>query len=82
MTNRTTSRHRLIKTPIHHIAIGIPIKNEDGNYALRIKKPNSPEYEDFPLKTLIEMVISGANDFTRETQIPRREGIAAPKTNP
>ena len=48
----------LVRTPIHQIPIGEPVKSPDGTYCLRIKKPKGPEVEEVPLDKLFSMVIS------------------------
>ena len=60
MNQRRSKTPRLLRTPIHHIPIGVPLKKIDGRYVLQIKKPNGPEYEELSLDSLISMVVTEA----------------------
>ncbi len=61
MDKDSSTRARIIKTPVHHIPIGVPFK-KDGQYGLRIKKPQCQEFEDVPLDHLITMVVAEAKE--------------------
>lgn len=77
MEERTAHKPHLIKTPVHNIPIGEPVKTSDGHYCIRIKKPKGSEYEDLPLDCLISMVVKEADAQHGTKQIPHSEGIAA-----
>ena len=49
MEENIVSKPHLIKTPVHKIPIGEPVKNPDGHYSIRIKKPKGNEYEELSL---------------------------------
>lgn len=51
---------KIIRTPKFRIPIGEAVKNADGHYSLKIKKPKSPEIEEVTLDQLIKMVLSEA----------------------
>ena len=50
----------MVYTPKCHIPIGEAVKNENGEYALRIKKPNSPDIEVVSIVELLSEVIQTA----------------------
>lgn len=77
MENHPVSKPHLIKTPVHNIPIGEPVKTPDGHYCIRIKKPKGSEYEDLTLDCLISMVVKEADAQNGTKQIPHSEGIAA-----
>ena len=74
MHESTARKPRIIKTPVHKIPIGVPFRSKDGRYGLRIKKPQSQEYEEIELEQLFEMVVKQAQ--TTDPQVPRPEGTA------
>lgn len=77
MEERTAYKPHLIKTPVHNIPIGEPVKTPDGHYCIRIKKPKGSEYEELPLDYLISMVVTGADSQSGTKQAPHSEGAAA-----
>jgi hypothetical protein len=76
MEERTSHKLRLIKTPVHNIPIGEPVKTPDGHYGLRIKRPKGNEYEEMSLDTLIFMVVTLADTQSCTQQVPHNEGAA------
>ena len=57
---KSEKRTRLVRTPIHKIAIGEAIKEPDGHYSLRIKRPDKAEYEVIALDQLFSIVMNEA----------------------
>ena len=74
MENCSVSKPRLIRTPVHKIPIGEAVKEPDGHYSLRIKKPKGKDYEELSLDHLISMVITEADTHYSAEQVPRFEG--------
>ena len=60
MTNKKATKKKMVYTPEHHIPIGEAVKTAYGEYALRIKKPNSPEVETISIGKLVSEVVSTA----------------------
>ncbi len=54
-------RSRLVKTPKHHIPIGEAIKDDNGFYSVRIKKPGAKEVEVISLDRLNRMIMEQAD---------------------
>ena len=54
------TRPKIVRTPVHGSPIGEAIKNPDGHYSLKIKKPKGPEVEEVALDQLFSMVMSEA----------------------
>lgn len=62
MTNKAAGKSRIVKTPIHNIPIGEPIKNDDGRLGLRMKKQGELEFEDVWIDQMFTMVAKAVND--------------------
>lgn len=77
MEENIVSKPHLIKTPVHKIPIGEPVKNPDGHYSIRIKKPKGNEYEELSLNHLISMVVMEADSHPKTKQVPHLEGAAS-----
>ncbi len=56
MTKSNNKNNRMVYTPEHHIPVGEAVMMENGEYALRIKKPKGPEYEVISLGKLMTAV--------------------------
>ena len=54
-------KSKMVYTPLRHIPIGEAIKDENGNYALRIKKPNSHDVEVVSIGTLFSVIAQTAD---------------------
>ena len=54
----------MIRTPLHGIPIGEALRQADGRYILRIKRPKGNEIEDVPLERLLSMVVRTAEEST------------------
>ena len=53
---------KIVRTPLHNIPVGEPIKHNDGHYSLRLKKPGEQVFEDVAIDQLFSMVISEAEE--------------------
>ena len=60
MANSKTAKKKMVYTPECHIPLGEAVKTEQGEYALRIKKPQGQEYEIVPIGTLVSQVAQAA----------------------
>ena len=60
MADKKKQKKKMVYTPKCHIPIGEAVKNENGEYALRIKKPNSPDIEVVSIVELLSEVIQTA----------------------
>lgn len=58
----TTSNGKLVRTPRLNIPIGEAIKNNDGCYFLRIKRPKSNDIEELSLDVLFSLVVNNVED--------------------
>lgn len=58
------TRSKMIRTPLHGIPIGEALRQADGRYILRIKRPKGNEIEDVPLERLLSMVVRTAEEST------------------
>ena len=50
---------KMIYTPLRRIPIGEAVQRADGTYALRIKKPNTDEFDEISMDHLVAAVIKG-----------------------
>lgn len=55
-TKSKTQKKKMVYTPEQHIPLGEAVKTPNGEYALRIKKPNSSLYEVVTIGTLISQL--------------------------
>lgn len=60
MTGRTEAKKKMVYTPECHIPIGEAILTDNGEYALRIKKPKSQDVEVVPIGKLMTQVAKAA----------------------
>ena len=60
MADKKKQKKKMVYTPKCHIPIGEAVKKENGEYALRIKKPNSPDIEVVSIVELMSEVIQTA----------------------
>ncbi len=79
MEENSYHKPHIIKTPVHKIPIGEAVKKADGHYSIRIKRPQSSEYEELSLDHLISMVVAATDSVQGIVQAPRYEGAAAQK---
>lgn len=61
---------RVLKTPVHKIPIGEAVKKPDGRYCLRIKRPKGDDIEEVPLDQLMSMVVTEADDESKQAETP------------
>ncbi len=61
MKDKSTCGPALVKSPVLHIPIGEPIRNDEGRIGLRVKKPGEQEYEDVWLDQMVTMVAKAVN---------------------
>ena len=61
MADKKNKKKKMVYTPKCHIPIGEAIKDENGNYALRIKKPNSHDVEVVSIGTLFSVIAQTAD---------------------
>ena len=61
MADKKNKKKKMVYTPNCHIPIGEAVKKENGEYALRIKKPNSPDIEVVSIVELMSEVIQTAD---------------------
>ena len=64
MTDIKSERSRMVYTPECHIPIGEAILTDNGEYALRIKKPKSQEVEVISIGKLMTQVAQVAQSTT------------------
>lgn len=60
MADTKGKKKKMVYTPECHIPIGEAVKIENGEYALRIKKPNSQEVEVISIGKLVSKVAQTA----------------------
>ena len=60
MADKKNKKKKMVYTPKCHSPIGEAVKKENGEYALRIKKPNSPDIEVVSIVELLSEVIQTA----------------------
>ena len=64
MTEKKTKSSKMVYTPQCHIPIGEAIVTDNGEYALRIKKPKSQEVEVISIGKLMTQVAQAAESAT------------------
>lgn len=64
MTEKKPKTSKMVYTPQCHIPIGEAILTENGEYALRIKKPKSQEVEVISIGKLMTQVAQAAESTT------------------
>lgn len=56
------SKKNMIYTPQQHIPVGEAVKTDTGELAIRVKKPNAPQYEIVPIGAFVTQVAQAAED--------------------
>lgn len=70
MVNGTNKKpDNMVYSPTHHIPLGQAVKNQDGDYALRVKRDKNT-YEVISVGKLVAQIIQAA-DLSAESSIPK-----------
>ena len=70
MANGTNKKSdNMVYSPTHHIPLGQAVKNQEGDYALRVKRDKNT-YEMIPIGKLVAQIIQVA-DLSAESSAPK-----------
>ena len=64
MADKKSKKKNMVYTPQQHIPVGDAVKTDTGELAIRVKKPNAPQYEVVPIGAFLTQVAKAAEDST------------------